>query len=145
MTDADGRVIYANTHLTLAGAAEGTVVRPVERLFTGASDVRGDLPAGAGGARPPRACRGRAHGARLDGQAAAWYQIRVRPVRRNGRDESIWTVADITADRKSEEGAVQELQNAVNFLDHAPAGFFSAEPSGPHRLHERHALGLAGA
>ncbi len=43
----------------------------------------------------------------LDGQAAAWYQIRVRPVRRNGREESVWTVADITADRKSEEGAVQ--------------------------------------
>ncbi len=132
VTDADGRVIYANTqYLTLAGAAEGTVVRPVERLFTGASDVSEAIYRLAQAARDRR---GHAEDVRmapgLDGQAAAWYQIRVRPVRRNGRDESIWTVADITADRKSEEGAVQELQNAVNFLDHAPAGFFSAEPSG---------------
>ncbi len=132
VTDADGRVIYANTqYLALAGAAEGTVVRPVERLFTGASDVSEAIYRLAQAARDRR---GHAEDVRmapgLDGQAAAWYQIRVRPVRRNGRDESIWTVADITADRKSEEGAVQELQNAVNFLDHAPAGFFSAEPSG---------------
>ncbi len=132
VTDADGRVIYANTqYLALAGAGEGTVVRPVERLFTGASDVSEAIYRLAQAARDRR---GHAEDVRmapgLDGQAASWYQIRVRPVRRNGRDESVWTVADITADRKSEEGAVQELQNAVNFLDHAPAGFFSAEPSG---------------
>jgi two-component system cell cycle sensor histidine kinase/response regulator CckA len=132
VTDADGRVIYANTqYLALAGAAEGTVVRPVERLFTGASDVSEAIYRLAQASRDRR---GHVEDVRmapgLDGQAAAWYQIRVRPVRRNGRDESVWTVSDITADRKSEEGAVQELQNAVNFLDHAPAGFFSAEPSG---------------
>ncbi len=132
VTDADGRVIYANAqYLALAGAAEGTVVRPVERLFTGASDVSEAIYRLAQASRDRRS---HAEDVRmapgLDGQAAAWYQIRVRPVRRNGREESVWTVADITADRKSEEGAVQELQNAVNFLDHAPAGFFSAEPSG---------------
>jgi len=132
VTDAEGRVIYANgQYMALAGAAEGTVVRPVERLFTGASDVSEAVYRLAQAARDRR---GHAEDLRmapgLDGHAAAWYQIRVRPLRRNGRDESIWTVADVTADRKSEEGAVQELQNAVNFLDHAPAGFFSADPSG---------------
>ena len=132
VTDADGRVIYANAqYLAFAGAGEGTVVRPVERLFTGASDVSEAIYRLAQAARDRR---GHAEDVRmapgLDGQTAAWYQIRVRPIQRNGRDESVWTVADITADRKSEEGAVQELQNAVNFLDHAPAGFFSADPSG---------------
>jgi two-component system, cell cycle sensor histidine kinase and response regulator CckA len=132
VTDAEGRVIYANAqYLALAGATDGAAVRPVERLFTGASDVSEAVYRLAQAARERR---GHAEDLRmapgLDGQAAAWYQIRVRPIRRLGRDESVWTVADITTDRKSEEGAVQELQNAVNFLDHAPAGFFSAEPSG---------------
>jgi two-component system cell cycle sensor histidine kinase/response regulator CckA len=132
VTDPEGRVIYANAqYMALAGAAEGSAVRPVERLFTGASDVSEAVYRLAQAARERR---GHAEDLRmapgLDGQAAAWYQIRVRPLQRGGRQESVWTVADITADRKSEEGAVQELQNAVNFLDHAPAGFFSADPTG---------------
>jgi len=132
VTDAEARVVYANAqYLALSGAAEGTVVRPVERLFTGASDVSEAVYRLAQAARERR---GHAEDVRmapgLDGHNAAWYQIRVRPIKRAGREESVWTVADITADRRSEEGAVQELQNAVNFLDHAPAGFFSADPSG---------------
>jgi two-component system, cell cycle sensor histidine kinase and response regulator CckA len=133
VTDTESRVIYANQqYMTMAGAAEGTVVRPVERLFTGASDVSEAVYRLAQAARERRPHVEEVRMAPgLDGQtAAAWYKIRVRPVVRRGRHESIWSVVDITMDRKSEEGAVQELQNAVNFLDHAPAGFFSADPSG---------------
>jgi two-component system cell cycle sensor histidine kinase/response regulator CckA len=133
VTDTESRVIYANKqYMALAGAAEGSVVRPVERLFTGASDVSEAVYRLAQAARERRSHIEELRMAPgLDGQtAAAWYKIRVRPIERNGRHESIWSVVDVTADRKSEEGAVQELQLAVNFLDHAPAGFFSAEPSG---------------
>jgi two-component system, cell cycle sensor histidine kinase and response regulator CckA len=133
VTDTESRVIYANPqYIAMAGAAEGTVVRPVERLFTGASDVSEAVYRLAQAARERRPHLEEVRMAPgLDGTtAAAWYKIRVRPVTRNGRHESIWSVVDITQDRKTEEGAVQELQNAVNFLDHAPAGFFSAEPSG---------------
>jgi two-component system cell cycle sensor histidine kinase/response regulator CckA len=133
VTDSEGRIVYANKHyMALAGAAEGTLVRPVERLFTGASDVSEAVY------RLAQAARERRHHVEevrmapgLDGQAtAAWYRIRVQPVTRSGRHENIWNVTDVTADRKSQEGVVQELQSAVNFLDHAPAGFFSADPSG---------------
>lgn len=132
VTDTEGRVVYANDrYVRLAGAASGAVVRPVERLFTGASDVSEAVYrlAQAGRERRAHAEEVRMHPA-LDGQAAAWYRIRVQPIERAGRHECLWTVSDVTADRKSQEGVVLELQNAVNFLDHAPAGFFSAEPDG---------------
>ncbi len=132
-TDTEGRVIYANRqYMMLAGGAEGTVVRPVERLFTGASDVSEAIYRLAQAARERRSHTEELRmSPGLDGQtAASWYRIRVRPVQRAGRHENLWTITDVTLDRKGEEGAVQELQNAINFLDHAPAGFFSAEPSG---------------
>jgi two-component system, cell cycle sensor histidine kinase and response regulator CckA len=132
-TDTEGRVIYANRqYMMLSGVADNTVVRPVERLFTGASDVSEAIYRLAQAARERRS-----HGEEvrmapgLDGKTpASWYRIRVKPVERAGRHENLWTITDVTLDRKGEEGAVQELQNAINFLDHAPAGFFSAEPSG---------------
>ena len=36
----------------------------------------------------------------------------------------------MTADRQRQENVFQELQHAIDFLDHAPAGFFSASPDG---------------
>jgi two-component system, cell cycle sensor histidine kinase and response regulator CckA len=133
VTDTESRAIYANKHyMTLAGSAEGTVLRPVERLFTGAADVSESIYRLAQAARERRPLSEEVRMApALDGQAsAAWYRIKLRPIERAGRHENLWTITDVTLDRKGEEGAVQELQNAVNFLDHAPAGFFSSEPSG---------------
>jgi two-component system, cell cycle sensor histidine kinase and response regulator CckA len=133
VTDTESRVVYANSqYMAMAGAAEGTVVRPVERLFTGASDVSEAVYRLAQAARERRTHMEEIRMAPgLDGYtAASWYKIRVRPIQRGGKHETAWSVTDVTLDRKGEEGAVQELQSAVNFLDHAPAGFFSAEPSG---------------
>jgi two-component system, cell cycle sensor histidine kinase and response regulator CckA len=133
VTDPEGRVVYANRqYMAFAGATEGAVVRPVERLFTGAADVSEAVYRLAQAARERRSQTEEVRMAPgLDGQpAAAWYRIRVQPIARSGRHETVWTVADVTSDRKSQEGVVQELQSAVNFLDHAPAGFFSVEASG---------------
>jgi two-component system cell cycle sensor histidine kinase/response regulator CckA len=41
-----------------------------------------------------------------------------------------WLIADITRERVHQENIFQELQNAIDYLDHAPAGFFSLEPDG---------------
>ena len=61
----------------------------------------------------------------------AWYRLRVRPVTRSGhRAASLWSVADITRDRERQETIFQELQHAIDYLDHAPAGFFSIDPDG---------------
>jgi two-component system cell cycle sensor histidine kinase/response regulator CckA len=41
-----------------------------------------------------------------------------------------WLISDITREREHQENIFQELQNAIDYLDHAPAGFFSLEPDG---------------
>ena len=41
-----------------------------------------------------------------------------------------WTVSDETRDHDRHETFFQDLQHAIDYLDHAPAGFFSAEPDG---------------
>ena len=42
----------------------------------------------------------------------------------------MWSIADITRDRERQEDVFQELQHAIEYLDHAPCGFFSVGPSG---------------
>ena len=42
----------------------------------------------------------------------------------------IWSVEDITRDRERQDNAFLELQRAIDYLDHAPAGFFSADAQG---------------
>ena len=67
------------------------------------------------------------------GQAGArWYRIRARPIamRAGEKPMTAWTVADISRERARQESVFQELQHAIDYLDHAPAGFFSAEPDG---------------
>ena len=63
--------------------------------------------------------------------AAAWYRIRVRPLDGvSRRGATLWTVSDITRERERHESFFQDLQHAIDYLDHAPAGFFSADPDG---------------
>ena len=43
---------------------------------------------------------------------------------------TVWHASDVTQDRRKHETAFQDLQNAINYLDHAPAGFFSSDQQG---------------
>jgi two-component system cell cycle sensor histidine kinase/response regulator CckA len=43
---------------------------------------------------------------------------------------ALWTISDVTRERERHENVFQELQHAIDFLDHAPAGFFSTDPRG---------------
>jgi two-component system cell cycle sensor histidine kinase/response regulator CckA len=58
--------------------------------------------------------------------------MRVRPLGDRGRDArtAVWTVADISRDRDRAETAIVGLQHAIDYLDHAPAGFFSVDHTG---------------
>jgi two-component system cell cycle sensor histidine kinase/response regulator CckA len=64
------------------------------------------------------------------GRAFAWFRIAVRPVDRPRKPATLWTVADITHERERQENVFQELQHAIDYLDHAPAGFLSIDPAG---------------
>ena len=133
VVEEDGRVVYANeAYLALAGAKEGDV-RAVERLFTGAPEVSESIYRLAQAAREHRTGTEEIRlSPSLDGaQEFGWYRVRVRPVPRpGGRQAALWTIADVTHERERQENVFQELQHAIDYLDHAPAGFLSIDPNG---------------
>src|SRR5918997_6011764 len=129
----DGRIIYANeAYLSLAGS-HGSDVRPVERLFMGAPEVSEAIYRLAQAAREHRTGSEevRLSPALGGSQEFGWYRVRVRPVPRPGsRQAALWTISDITHERERQENVFQELQHAIDYLDHAPAGFLSIDPGG---------------
>jgi two-component system cell cycle sensor histidine kinase/response regulator CckA len=134
VTDRESRIVYANdAYRALSGARAAGDLRPVERLFTGSPDVSESVyrlsQAAKSGTRaseelrlsPPPSGEGE----------VAWYRIRVRPLEGAAKDGMMaWTVSDETRDHDRHETFFQDLQHAIDYLDHAPAGFFSAEPDG---------------
>jgi two-component system cell cycle sensor histidine kinase/response regulator CckA len=133
VTDAAGRVLYANSaYMALVNATDRNDVRPVERAFIGDPHVSEAvyrlLKAGREGRRLQEEVRVTAP----KGEAARWLRLRVRPLEDDKRQSgtTVWTVAEVTRDRERQENAFQELQHAIDYLDHAPAGFFSADAKG---------------
>jgi two-component system, cell cycle sensor histidine kinase and response regulator CckA len=134
VSDPEGRILYANeAYRTLSGARTLGELRPVERTFAGSPDVSESVyrlaQAAKSGTRASEelrlspAPRGEAE--------AAWYRIRVRPLAGVAGDgATIWTVSDETREHSRHETFFQDLQHAIDYLDHAPAGFFSAEADG---------------
>jgi two-component system, cell cycle sensor histidine kinase and response regulator CckA len=132
VTDPSGRVIYANpTYMTLIDAADADDVRPVERVFVGDPDVSEAIYRLVKAAREGRRLQEEVRLPGLQGEAARWLRLRVRPLGA-GRDarSTVWTVADVSRDRERQENVFQELQHAIDYLDHAPAGFFSVDGAG---------------
>jgi two-component system cell cycle sensor histidine kinase/response regulator CckA len=132
VTEADNRVIYANrAYQALAGGA--AELKPVERLFTGGSDVSEVVYRLALAAREGRSQTDEIRlSPPLSGKGeAGWYRVSVAPTPRpDGKSATLWRVRDITREREGQENIFQELQQAIDFLDHAPAGFLSIEPDG---------------
>src|SRR5579871_5967387 len=133
VTDQSGRVFYANAaYLDLIDAAGPDDVRPIERVFIGDPDVSEAiyrlLKAGREGRRLQEEVRiGAEKGAR-----GRWLRLRVGPLGEGRRDGkmTVWTVADVSRERERQENVFQELQHAIDYLDHAPAGFFSVDAQG---------------
>lgn len=139
VTDARGHVVYSNAaYLALTGAASAQEVRPVERVFIGNPDVSEAvfrlLKAAREGKRQLEEVRIAGHDGSQGGQGgqARWLRLRVRPLGQGKRDAkyAVWSIADITRDRERQEDVFQELRHAIEYLDHAPCGFFSVNPAG---------------
>jgi two-component system cell cycle sensor histidine kinase/response regulator CckA len=134
VTDSDSRVLYANeAYMTLSSAHDASDLKVVERLFSGAPEISEAIYRLAQAAREgKRGVEELRMSPPLTGDASVgWYRIRVRPLEQVGRGRStLWMVSDITRERERHENVFQELQHAIDYLDHAPAGFFSAEPDG---------------
>jgi two-component system cell cycle sensor histidine kinase/response regulator CckA len=133
VTDQRGRVVYANAaYLDLVDAKGEGDVRPVERVFIGDPDVSEAVYRLLKAAKEGRRAQEEVRVAGLKGRAASWLRLRVRPLgaeQRSGR-QTLWTVTDVSRDRERQENIFQELQHAIDYLDHAPAGFFSVDGAG---------------
>ncbi|HZL31730.1 MAG TPA: response regulator [Pseudolabrys sp.] len=130
VTDQTGRVFYANaTYLDLIGASGANDVRPIERVFIGDPDVSEAIYRLLKAAREGRRL---SEEVRIAGANARWLRLRVRPLGTSRRDAqmTVWSIGDVTRDRERQENVFQELQHAIDYLDHAPAGFFSVDAAG---------------
>jgi two-component system cell cycle sensor histidine kinase/response regulator CckA len=138
ITERDGRILYANSaYAQLIGAANAAEVHSLERAFSANADAteaiyriaqrirEGDV--GEEEVRMPERL-----GAAGGDSVARWYRISGRPLTSAGRRKAMaaWRIADISRERARQEAIFQELQHAIDYLDHAPAGFLSAEPDG---------------
>jgi two-component system cell cycle sensor histidine kinase/response regulator CckA len=133
VTDPTGRVVYANAAYRALTDAVGTDdVRPVERVFLGDPEVSEAIYRLVKAAREGRRLQEEVRIVGPRGEPARWLRMRVRPLGESGRDArtAVWSVADVTRDRDRNETAFLGLQHAIDYLDHAPAGFFSVDAAG---------------
>jgi two-component system cell cycle sensor histidine kinase/response regulator CckA len=132
VTDARGQVIYFNAaYLTLTGATGPQDARPVERVFIGNPDVSEAVFRLLKAAREGKRQQEEVRIAGQDGGHGRWLRMRVRPLGAGKRESryAVWSIADITRDRERQEDVFKELQHAIEYLDHAPCGFFSVNPA----------------
>jgi two-component system, cell cycle sensor histidine kinase and response regulator CckA len=132
VTDGDGRVIYANpAYLDLIDAVDAKDLRPVERVFIGDADASEAIYRLLKAAREGKRLQEEVRVAATKGRPARWLRLRVRPLGERGKNRmTVWALADVTRERERQENVFQELQHAVDYLDHAPAGFFSVDAVG---------------
>nr|WP_295468543.1 ATP-binding protein [Mesorhizobium sp.] len=137
VTDGRGRIIYANrAYADMTGAAAPADIKTVEALLSdnpeaGSTIVRlatqlKDGKPDDGEFRLSQAIRPGAE------PGARWYKVRARTFNMRSRRQPLyaWQLSDVSAERAEQERFFQDLQQAIDHLDHAPAGFFSADPSG---------------
>ncbi|MCM2293713.1 response regulator [Allorhizobium sp. BGMRC 0089] len=139
ITDPRGHIIYANAaYGRMTGARRATEVQTLEALLSRHREAGEALYRLINGLRQDR--DGYEEFRLLkplgplseNGSGAHWYRLRARRLVSSGGHGGlqIWQIADITAERDDQERFFKELQNAIDYLDHAPAGFFSAGRKG---------------
>lgn len=134
----DERIIYANdTYMIMSGADGRSVPSTVPRAFAAHPEANDPMFRLAQAAREARQWQEEFRiVAVAEGETARWYRVSVQPLdpvpagRKGPKARVLWRVADITAERERQENVFQELQHAIDYLDHAPAGFFSATANG---------------
>ncbi|MDP9809001.1 two-component system cell cycle sensor histidine kinase/response regulator CckA [Rhizobium tibeticum] len=139
ITDEKGRIVYANAaYGELTGARKSTEVQTLEALLSRHRESNEALYRLSNGLREGREGSEefrllRSLGPSTNSAGAHWYRLKARSLHSEeiGRKPlHIWQISDITSERDDQERFFKELQNAIDYLDHAPAGFFSAGRKG---------------
>src|SRR5207302_596428 len=125
VTDARGRIIYANAaYLALTDTTATGDVRPVERVFIGDPSVSEAVYRLLKAAREGRRLQEEVRVSARQEEPGRWLRMRVRSLGDSKREArlTVWTIADVTRELERQENVFQELQHAIDYLDHAPAG-----------------------
>ena len=133
VTDPAGRVMYANAaYMRLVEATGAHDVRPVERVFVGDPGVSEAVFRLLKAAREGRRLQEEVRVDSMRGETGRWLRMRVRPLGESKREAklTVWSIDDVTRELERQENVFQELQHAIDYLDHAPAGFFSVDGKG---------------
>ncbi|MEO0327866.1 MAG: ATP-binding protein [Pseudomonadota bacterium] len=136
VVDRENRVVYANnSYAKLTGLNSPEDVSSVDAVFARRSEAAETIYKMSNAARSGKAVVEEIRlGAGLtdDQEGARWFRLRAKPiVLKNQRQTfTVWQVSDVTVDRREQENAFQTLQDAIHYLDHAPAGFMSSENNG---------------
>ena len=140
VTDREGKISYVNAQYgEFPGALTDAVPVSVPRLFAGEPEASEAVYRLARAARDGRPASediriiGGLGGSAGGSSKPFWYRVGVRAlpeVDGAGKPLLLWSVEDITRDRERQDNAFAELQRAIDYLDHAPAGFFSADAAG---------------
>ncbi|PDT84343.1 PAS domain-containing sensor histidine kinase [Sinorhizobium sp. BJ1] len=140
VTDRKGRIVYANAaYGALTGAKGAAGIQSLETILSRNREateaiyrLTNGLHEGKQGHEEFRLLKPLANGA-MTGSGAHWFRLKARVLPLEDADSNplyLWQIADITAERDDQERFFKELQNAIDYLDHAPAGFFSAGRKG---------------
>ncbi|TPW31958.1 cell cycle histidine kinase CckA [Pararhizobium mangrovi] len=138
ITDAGDRVIYANqAYARLTGASNARELQTVEGMLSRFKESTEAVYRLTNALRDGRADQEefrlmRSLDVQARGEGAHWYRLGARPLETGRRGEPLraWQLSDITREREDQERFFKELQHAIDYLDHAPAGFFSAGERG---------------
>ncbi|MGD9915729.1 MAG: PAS domain-containing protein, partial [Rhizobiaceae bacterium] len=137
VTDTKGRVIYANrAYADMTGATGAADVKTVEGLLSDSAEAAPVIIRLSSALRDGQAADGEfrtAQAIRPGAEAGArWYRVRARTFSVPGQRLPLqaWQIADISIERAEQERFFLDLQTAIDHLDHAPAGFFSADADG---------------
>jgi two-component system, cell cycle sensor histidine kinase and response regulator CckA len=133
VTDNEGRVVYANAaYLDLIDAVDATDLRAVERVFIGDADASEAVYRLLKAAREGKRLQEEVRVAGSGGRPPRWLRLRIRPlgIGKGGARLTVWSLTDVTRERERQENVFQGLQHAIDYLDHAPAGFFSVDAAG---------------
>ncbi|UHS61424.1 response regulator [Agrobacterium vaccinii] len=137
ITDPKGRLVYANaTYCQMTGATKATDIQSLETLLSRDREstealyrLINGLRDGNDGYEEFRLLKPLS--ANTSQAGPHWYRLKARLLRdTNDKALHVFQIADITTEREDQERFFRELQNAIDYLDHAPAGFFSAGKKG---------------
>ena len=136
VSDHENRVRYANkSYCDLIGASDLREVSSVEMLFAKRPEASEKIYTMTKSAREGVPVSEEIRlGEGLNGEqgASRWIRLHVQNMQlaSDTKPLLVWRVSDVTDERMDQETAFQELQDAIHYLDHAPAGFIASEPDG---------------